>query len=611
MQSLLHEIRSEIFKFIETPISLILTDRKWYAVSQDPHVRGEWLIYKYGRSHALFHGVRLGNDFLTLDVVQVLLTRKALISRYFIQRLIMQFGPYDEKLIEQKIQHNANQIDFDRIRDFKKKLRSPWASNLPLPIFTKLITEGYNTLSDHGLETKGNDMELFHFLSAGPLVINDAPQKLHQNLSEIEDLILNKKFVPFPPRPKPIFEDTIEYIQLMQARAHEDYPPKDGYENSRQLNVVARAILIHPDLINLWKEIGYHRICSDVNDLVMQGAFLILFPPTPPTNWIIPDIDSVVTRLRQLLAVGFQLTETVMEAAFQLFEHRLDEIGDLLMDSFQNIRKEPKSVIACSCLIQTAKPERKHKKFDLLEFLIKYIDDQPEKAWEKALKHYNVGFKYDIDSIKSVEMRSLSVHSNIYYWILKKYGPNYKITHQCFDDILESRIWIDLKLQENPELDVPEHLTKQAFNSICSIYLEFCKEKFPFKRNYLPYLMMAKDEEIIKPFFKISLPILFGLKLQRNLPYDINHEYDRPKVNYYYKNNNKRKFNEMDCYSDQNELAKLFDELKDNYNGTKAYKIYHEEFMCRYSEKELNDSDFEQPGSSSESLASKKPRHEI
>ncbi|RGB40229.1 hypothetical protein C1646_811522 [Rhizophagus diaphanus] len=107
---------------------------------------------------------------------------------------------------------------------------------------------GYNTLSDHSelatkaeghevlndyseLSTKGNDMELFHFLSAGPLVIN--------------------------------------------ARAHEGYPPKDDYENSRQLYVRC-----------------------------------------PPTNWIIPDVDSVVARLRQLLDLGFQLTGSVMEKAF-------------------------------------------------------------------------------------------------------------------------------------------------------------------------------------------------------------------------------------------------------------------------------------------------------
>ncbi|CAB5364236.1 unnamed protein product [Rhizophagus irregularis] len=134
-------------------------------------------------------------------------------------------------------------VDFDRIRAFKKKLQSPWASNLPLPIFTKLITEGYSILNDQELATKGNDMELFHFLSAGPLVINFAPQKLCQN---IKDLIIYKKFSP---RPKPTYEDTVRYIQLMQARVYEEYSPKDRYENSRQLNVVARAIFIHPDLV--------------------------------------------------------------------------------------------------------------------------------------------------------------------------------------------------------------------------------------------------------------------------------------------------------------------------------------------------------------------------
>ncbi|EXX69363.1 uncharacterized protein OCT59_007913 [Rhizophagus irregularis] len=85
-------------------------------------------------------------------------------------------------------------------------------------------------------------MELFHFLSAGPLVINFAPQKLFQN---IKDLIIYKMVSP---RPKPTYEDTVHF-QLMQARAYEEYSPKDGYENSRQLNVVARAIFIHPDLV--------------------------------------------------------------------------------------------------------------------------------------------------------------------------------------------------------------------------------------------------------------------------------------------------------------------------------------------------------------------------
>src|SRR5438045_2493471 len=178
-----------------------------------------------------------------------------------------------------------------------------------------------------------------------------------------------------------------------------------------------------------------------------------------------------------------------MEEALHLFEHKLNEIGDLLMNSFQVIRKESNSVIAQVCLTQAIKPERNHRNTDLLEFLIDRIDE-PENALENALKVYDVGFKFDVESIKSAKIRSLSVHSNLYYWILKIFGPNSRNTQKCFDDIIESRVWINLKSQENAESNTPENLTNCAYNSICLIYLEFCNENVPFKVEHLPYLQL-------------------------------------------------------------------------------------------------------------------------
>jgi hypothetical protein len=66
-----------------------------------------------------------------------------------------------------------------------------------------------------------------------------------------------------------------------------------------------------------------------------------------------------------------------MEEAFHLFEHRLNEISNILVSAFQVIRKESKSAISTSCLINATKPERSNKKTNLLEFLI----DQPEEAY--------------------------------------------------------------------------------------------------------------------------------------------------------------------------------------------------------------------------------------
>ena len=169
-------------------------------------------------------------------------------------------------------------------------------------------------------------MELFHFLSAGPHVINYALNVLNKNLKIIEDLILNKGFVPFPPRPK-----TLQSV-------NEEYPPKGGYENNRQLNVMARPILLRPQLTELWKKIGYVDICSNINEPVLEGAMLILFPPSPPTEWICPPVEKVVMRLNELIELGFELSDYVVVNILQIFEHRLDDIGEIIWNAFTTIR---------------------------------------------------------------------------------------------------------------------------------------------------------------------------------------------------------------------------------------------------------------------------------
>src|SRR6185369_17510386 len=124
--------------------------------------------------------------------------------------------------------------------------RNPWASNIPVSVFVALLKEAREQY-DGDLPLKGNDIEAFHFLTGGPLAIDLAPKKLEENLEKIKDLILNKKFVPFPPRPTILFEDTIKYQLEIQTINCEKYPAKDGFENNNELNMIARAILIYPE----------------------------------------------------------------------------------------------------------------------------------------------------------------------------------------------------------------------------------------------------------------------------------------------------------------------------------------------------------------------------
>ena len=299
------------------------------------------------------------------------------------------------------------------------------------------------------------------------------------------------------------------------------------------------TILNQPDLVNLWKNMGYHGIYGDVNELAIPGAILLIYPPNPPSDWEPPFPCMIITRLKRLVNMGFRLTDGSMEEVLHTLEHRLDKVGDYVMETFQLIRNESKSDIASSCLVPAIKPDRDHQKTDLLQYLVE-IANRPMDALRNALNHYRVGFKLNAESIKTTKLRSLSVHSNVYYWILESFGPNSELTRMCFDDILESRVWIDLKLREyNNRL--PGRYTDDL-NSICSIYLEYCNGMVPFQPNHLNYLRMTGNDEILGPFFGITLPVIYHLPLKEKLPLKINYDGGvRPQVKLTTPNNNRRR----------------------------------------------------------------------
>src|SRR4051794_31168671 len=114
------EIKINIFKYVDSPLNLILTCRNWSDIAKNPHAKSEWLIVHYGEERALFHAISLGPTFIDTAVCQTLII---IMSRYFTHR-------YNQKLIELKIERNT-----DRIRDFQQKIKPHFASNLPISIF--------------------------------------------------------------------------------------------------------------------------------------------------------------------------------------------------------------------------------------------------------------------------------------------------------------------------------------------------------------------------------------------------------------------------------------------------------------------------------------------
>ncbi|CAG8809197.1 40486_t:CDS:2, partial [Gigaspora margarita] len=69
----------------------------------------------------------------------------------------------------------------------------------------------------------------------------------------------------------------------------------------------------------------FRQLISNIEDLTnLEGSLLILFPSNPQAEWIRPDVK-------------FQLSYNVIRNILYLFEDRLEDIGERLIESFTRI----------------------------------------------------------------------------------------------------------------------------------------------------------------------------------------------------------------------------------------------------------------------------------
>ncbi|CAG8466343.1 5737_t:CDS:2 [Cetraspora pellucida] len=164
-----NEVMIYVFKYVKNPMNLTVSCKRWSFICKDSQAKAEWIIYQFGKAQCLFHAVRLGPKFISVDVARAIITKGGILSRYFVQRLLIHYGNYDQKLIELKIVHSVGQTDIDSIKALQQKT-IPWASNLPISVYIFLLTEASYQFNTY-LYLKGNDMELFHFLTGALLIL--------------------------------------------------------------------------------------------------------------------------------------------------------------------------------------------------------------------------------------------------------------------------------------------------------------------------------------------------------------------------------------------------------------------------------------------------------
>ena len=145
-------------------------------------------------------------------------------------------------------------------------------------------------------------------------------------------------------------------------------------------------------------KMGYHEVANDVNDVVIRGSLLILYPHEFE-EWALPGLEQVVKKLSDLQAVGFKLTDKLVGDTLMLLEHRLNYIGETLVEAFATVRKKPKEDIYTICLTELLRPERNIEQHVSLDFIIGRIDKPEDKilyAFEKYTSTNHVVYEYMI-----------------------------------------------------------------------------------------------------------------------------------------------------------------------------------------------------------------------
>ncbi|RIB21098.1 kinase-like domain-containing protein [Gigaspora rosea] len=426
-----------------------------------------------------------------LSVVQKILEKGGIISRYFIQRLNI----------------HVDNID-------TKKNKTCWANNIPTTVITCIFNEAKKRLNiDLSELFRNNDMKLFDNL------LNYSHDK-EKNLKSIKQLILNWKFIPHPPRPK---------NQRLDEKILQIYPAEDGYENHEELRIIARAILICNNLINDWKEIGYHDIVYDINDLVIEEAFHMLFPSGQTTSYIMPSEERITQILQQLLGFGFKLTYSVIFDLIQFFEPKLNDIGERIFNFFILIQEnDPRNLYSTQELrkdfftkivIEAIKPKSNFKNIESLKVIYKSIGLECEAVFMEAMMyHRDKSSFYANEKEKMIEhpysneripnYKHLLFNSLYYEWIITEFSEDSELAVFSFNDILRTIISMD-KFNQNTDEKVPSC----TYDEICNVCKVYCDDKNFFSVSHLKLLKQVYHTEFLEPLFEFYLPELVELQV--------------------------------------------------------------------------------------------------
>ncbi|CAG8662082.1 20864_t:CDS:2, partial [Dentiscutata erythropus] len=133
-------------------------------------------------------------------------------------------------------------------------------------------------------------------------------------------------------------------------------------------------------------------------------------------------------------------------------------------------------------------------------------------------KNLSLTCKVDYEKLETYtsSIKFLTLSSTYYHWALMTFKVDSPITSLCFNDILQTRISIDIRRQNS---NMTFSRTIQCEIEIaCNIYNIYCNTGNFFLPTYMELICHASETEILGPLFEGYLPELYNLPITFPFP---------------------------------------------------------------------------------------------
>ncbi|CAG8509804.1 5924_t:CDS:2 [Gigaspora margarita] len=169
-------------------------------------------------------------------------------------------------------------------------------------------------------------------------------------------------------------------------------------------------------------------------------------------------------------------------------------------------------------------PTSNNENFD---FLYHKMNENQERLFLSAMKFYGLDnhlVDYEKFETYTSSIRFLTLSSTYHHWALMTFKVGSTITSLCFNDILQTRISIDIRRQ-NSNMTL-NRTTQEEIEIACNIYNIYCNTGNFFLPNYMELICHASEIEILGPLFEGYLPELYNLPISFLFPLPITEDGD-------------------------------------------------------------------------------------